>query len=193
MRVKDMTGQANQQTNNPGNDDPVFDLPTKPDDLFRVLDKLEIAYTVHHHPAVFTVKESELIEKDIPGAHCRNLYLRDKKKKNFLVVALNETTVDLKALQAEIESDRLSFGSAERLFEFLGVRPGSVCPFSIINDPDRHVRLILDKAMMQKKQVNYHPLDNRMTVGLSPDDLLKFIDFCGHTPHIIDFEDHGNA
>ncbi len=168
--------------------DPVSDLPTHPDTLIAHLDSLGISYELHHHKAVFTVEESQTIENDIPGAHCRNLYLRDKKKRNYLVVALNETPVDLKALPSHIGSDRLSFGSAERLFQFLGVKPGSVCPFSIINDTDHAVTLILDKDMMDKDIVNYHPLDNRMTVGLSPDDLLKFIDSCGHRPHIIDLK-----
>ena len=161
-------------------------LPTTPEDLFKILQDLEIEYECHHHEAVFTVAESEKLDRDILGVHCRNLYLRDKKKKNFLVVAANETEVDMKTLQEKLGSGRLSFGSADRLWEFLGIRPGSVCPFTVINDKDHHVQVVLDAHMMKGEIVNYHPLDNTMTIGLSPDNLLKFFDHTGHKPIILD-------
>ena len=104
----------------------------------------------------------------------------------FLVVAANETEIDLKKLELLLESGRLSFGSADRLWEYLGIRPGSVCPFCIINDTDRAVTVILDQYMMDADIVNYHPLDNAMTIGLSPADLIKFIEECGHTHKVID-------
>ena len=161
-------------------------LPTTPDRLFEVLQALDIQYECHHHEAMFTVEQSSALKKDIPGVHCRNLYLRDKKKKNFLVVAANETEVDMKILQEKLGCGRLSFGSADRLWEFLGIRPGSVCPFTVINDSDQRVQVVLDAQMMKGEIVNYHPLDNTMTIGLSPDDLLKFFKHTGHTPIILD-------
>ena len=160
--------------------------PASPEDLFSLLKQLDINYELHHHDAVFTVEESEGIERDIPGAHCRNLYLRDKKKRNFLITAMNETPIDLKALPAALECGRLSFGSADRLWEFLGVKPGSVCPFAVINDPEHHVQVVLDEKMMQQERVNYHPLQNTMTIGVSPGDLLKFLSHTGHPPKILD-------
>lgn len=161
-------------------------LPTTANDLFRHLDKLRILYRLYQHDPVFTVAESSTMEKDIPGVHCRNLFLRDKKKKMFLVVAANETQVDMKKLAGIIGSDRLSFGSADRLWEFLGVRPGSVCPFAAINDKDKQVKVILDKHMMGGKIVNYHPLENHMTVGLTPGELLRFFESINIKPEIID-------
>src|SRR5690606_18792615 len=116
----------------------------------------------YEHRAVFTVAESTALERDMPGVHCRNLFLRDKKQKMFLVVAAHETAIDLKKLPALIGADRLSFGSADRLWAYLGVRPGSVCPYAIINDKDRAVTVILDAAMMAGAIVNYHPLVNTM-------------------------------
>lgn len=104
----------------------------------------------------------------------------------FLVVAQNETMIDLKKLSGLLDCGRLSFGSAERLWQYLGVRPGSVCPFSVINDKDKAVTIVLDQAMMQNQIVNYHPMENHMTVGLSPDDLVRFIKNTGHEPRIID-------
>ncbi len=162
------------------------DLPTSPESLMAQLESLEIDYVLHSHEAVYTVEESEKIDADIPGTHCRNLFLRDKKKKNFLVVLQNATEVDIKKLPAVIGSDRLSFGSADRLWEYLGVRPGSVCPFSIVNDTEGQVKIFLDKSMMETDLVNYHPLLNTMTVSLKPADLIKFIESTGHEAHIVD-------
>ena len=161
-------------------------LPTQPQDLLDLLQSLDIEYELHEHEAVFTVEESSKINAEIPGTHCRNLYLRDKKKKNFLVVAANETDVDLKTLQDKLESGRFSFGSADRLWQYLGIRPGSVCPFTVMNDKDHAVQIVLDSFMMKQERVNYHPLDNRMTIGISPDDLLKFLKHTGHEPIILD-------
>lgn len=162
-------------------------LPTTPEDLFALLQSLNISYSLHHHPPIFTVAEGLHLKESIPGLHCRNLFLRDKKKNAFLVVAANETAVDLKGLEAMLGCGRLSFGSAERLWDMLGIRPGSVCPFTIVNDRDCKVKVILDEAMMKADIVNYHPLDNAMTIGLSPKDLLRFIEHTGHDYSILAF------
>jgi len=168
-------------------------LPTTADDLLAYLEKLGVRVELHRHAPVFTVAESAPLKKTILGLHCRNLFLRDKKKKNFLVVAANESAVDLKTLQAQLGCDRLSFGSAERLWEYLGVRPGSVCPFAIINDKGANVEIFLDKAMMDADLVCYHPMENHLTVGLAPRDLVRFIESCNHVPHIIDLSAHQAA
>ena len=162
------------------------ELPTSPQQLLARLDQLGITYTLHHHKAVFTVAEAETVERDIPGTHCRNLFLRDNKKNNYLVVLRNETPVDIKKLAMLIGAGKCSFGSADRLFEYLGVRPGSVCPYAIINDTGNEVKIVLDQSMMVTEIVNYHPLLNTMTIGTSPGDLLKFIESTGHTAHIVD-------
>ena len=162
------------------------DLPTPPAALLAQFDALGIAYQLHHHEAVFTVAESEKVDSEIPGTHCRNLFLRDKKKNNYLLVLQNETDVDMKKLPDILGASRLSFGSADRLWEFLGVRPGSVCPFSIVNDTDKAVKILLDQSMMESDIVNYHPMLNTMTVSIAPADLIKFIESTGHDAHIVD-------
>lgn len=162
------------------------ELPTSPESLMAQFEEMGIEYELHHHEAVYTVVESEKVDAQIAGTHCRNLFLRDKKKKNYLVVLQNATDVDMKLLPAVIGSDRLSFGSADRLWQYLGVRPGSVCPFSIMNDTDHQVKILLDKSMMETDIVNYHPLLNTMTVSLKPVDLIKFIESTGHEVHIVD-------
>lgn len=179
-----MTSSTAEQAERPAQNQE--DLPTTPAQLLARFDELGIACAVHEHAPVFTVSESAHLKASIPGIHCRNLFLRDKKKNMFLVVAANETKIDLKKLQGLIGSDRLSFGSAERLWENLGVWPGSVCPFAIINDTKGAVRVVLDRSMMEGDLVNYHPLVNWMTVCLTPGDLVKFIKACGHEPDIID-------
>lgn len=169
--------------------DSMQEMPTSPETLLSVLERLGIAYSLNHHRAVFTVAESEAVDAQIPGTHCRNLFMRDKKKRNFLVVLQNATQVDIKKLPDLIGADKLSFGSSERLWEYLGVRPGSVCPYSIINDKGNQVKIILDKSMMETDIVNYHPLLNTMTIGVQPKDLIRFIEHCGHEAHIVDFAD----
>jgi Ala-tRNA(Pro) deacylase len=161
-------------------------MPTSPEQLMARLAELGIPFALHHHKAVFTVAEALEVEHDIPGARCRNLFLRDKKKNNFLVVLRNDTDVDMKKLAPLIGSDKLSFGSPDRLWEYLGVRPGSVCPYAIINDTDHQVEIFLEKGMLEGDRVNYHPLLNTMTIGTTPQDLVKFIESTGHTPHIVD-------
>ena len=104
-------------------------------------------------------------------------------------VAGNDTAIDLKKLPPLIGSDRLSFGSADRLWQYLGVRPGSVCPFCIINDTAGEVEIILEKDMLNAELVNYHPMENHLTVGLTPDDLLRFIESCDHKPRVVDLKD----
>ncbi len=162
------------------------DLPTAPEQLLAHFDKLSIVYDLHHHDAVFTVEESSAIDKGIEGTHCRNMFVRDKKKRMFLISLANETKVDLKKVQDLLGCGRLSFGSADRLWQYLGVRPGSVCPYSIINDTDQEVTLILDQWMMEQERVNFHPLLNTMTVGMSPASLIKFVESIKHPYQIVD-------
>ena len=170
----------------PATNDAPQDLPTSPGELLAQLRALSIPYRFYEHRAVFTVAEAEEVERDIPGTHCRNLFFRDKKKNNFLLCLPNRVPVDVKKLPAVLESDRLSFGSPERLWEYLGVRPGSVCPFSIVNDHGHQVKIFLEKTMMEDNVLNFHPLLNTMTIGLAPADLIRFIESTGHAPYIVD-------
>ncbi len=164
--------------------------PATPEALFGRLQGLGIAVRTHHHEPLFTVAESQALRGDLPGRHCKSLFLRDKKKVMWLVVALEDRRLDLKALGELIGSARLSFASAERLRQRLGVEPGSVTPFALMNDmagDATRVRVVLDAEMMQAARVNYHPLTNTATTAIAPADLLRFIADCGHDPMIVDF------
>lgn len=143
------------------------------------------APTIRHRP-VFTVEESKRERGQLPGGHCKSLFLRDRKERMFLVVALEDRRIDLKKLSDVIGAGRLSFGSADRLMRVLGVIPGSVTPFALINDRQRQVDVVLDADMMKLDPLHYHPLSNDMTTAIAPGDLLAFIAACGHQPRILD-------
>lgn len=147
-----------------------------------------IAYDLYTHKPVFTVKEADTVKDQLtPCLDTRNLYLRNKKKQNFLVTVSNETEVDLKKLADHLNAGRFSFGSADRLMEFLGVTPGSVTPFALINDPDHHVTPIWDAAMFDHDKAGYHPLLNSMTLVVETACLHDFAKQTGHSPIIMDF------
>jgi Ala-tRNA(Pro) deacylase len=151
-----------------------------------MFDRLGIrAETVEHEP-VFTVAESRPVKARIPGAHSKNLFVKDKKGRFFLITAKDETPIDLKRTHEAIgASGRLSFGSADQLRDLLGVEPGSVTPFAIANDEAGRVTLIVDANLMEHERVNFHPLVNSMTTGISRDDLLRFARSTGHEPRIL--------
>ena len=164
-------------------------MTATPDDLFARLDALEIAYETHHHAAVFTVDEAKHLRGALPGAHCKSLFLRDKKGAAFLLVCLEDRRLDMKALAPILAAGRLSFASADRLKDRLGVEPGSVTPFAVINDKRpaaEQVRVVLDAEMMSADLVNYHPLVNTATTAVKPVDLLRFLESAGHQPLIAD-------
>jgi Ala-tRNA(Pro) deacylase len=160
-------------------------VPATPQGLFARLAELGIETETVEHPAVYTVAESSTLERTLPGGHTKNLFLKDKKDRLFLVVALGHAKIDLKALHKVMGSDRLSFGKPELLMEVLGVPPGSVTPFALINDTDRRVTVILDADMMRYERLNYHPLANTATTNIARDDLIIFIRACGHEPRIL--------
>jgi len=147
----------------------------------------DILFTTHEHPPVFRVEDGPELKARIPGGHSKNLFLKDQKGQLWLISALGDTRIDLKAAPAWIGSARLSFGSEERLWEALGVRPGSVTALALVNDPDHAVRFVLDAALMANDSVNFHPLSNDATTNLSMAAFLKFLEVLGRAPVIVDF------
>lgn len=162
--------------------------PTSPGQLFRRLDALDIRYTAHHHAPVFTVEEAKHLRGVLPGGHCKSLFLRDKRGASWLVVCEEDRRVDLKSLATLLQAGRFSFASPERLWAALGVVPGSVTPFALINDAPPSISVVLDEEMMRHGIVNYHPLRNDQTIAVTPSDLVKFIEACGHRPHIMSLD-----
>ena len=161
--------------------------PATPSDLFAFLDAHGVAHKTLEHPPVFRVEEGLEIKAALPGGHTKNLFLKDAKDQLWLICALGETKVDLKALPPVIGAARLSFGSPERLYEALGVTPGSVTAFALINDKDRRVKLVLDAALLASDPVNFHPLTNAATTAVSKDDFLRFLAALELDPIVVDF------
>lgn len=160
-------------------------MPATPDDLFARLERLGIATTTHAHAPAFTVEQGHAVWGAIPGIHCKNLFLKDAKGRLWLVVAPAERRVDLKTLPARIGAARLSFGSAELLGQALGIAPGSVTPFALINDTGLRVTPVLDAWMMDQPQINFHPLRNDRTTTITPAGLARFLADTGHQPVVV--------
>jgi Ala-tRNA(Pro) deacylase len=160
-------------------------MAASPEELFAYLDSLGIAHKNVSHQPLFTVEESRALRGEIPGAHTKNLFLRDKKGTAFLVVALEDAEIELRSLHRLLgASGRFSFGSADLMRELIGVEPGSVTPFAVINDKGLRVTVVLDAAMMAHPVLNFHPLVNTGTTTISRDGLVRFLEATGHGPRI---------
>jgi Ala-tRNA(Pro) deacylase len=146
-----------------------------------------LGQTTHDHPAVFRVEEGLELKAAMPGAHTKNLFLKDKKGRLWLISARQDTVVDLKRAPKTIGSDRLSFGNEGLLYETLGLTPGSVTAFGLVNDPDHRVTFVLDKALWDADVVNFHPLTNTATTAMGQDDFRKFLALLGREPIVVDF------
>jgi Ala-tRNA(Pro) deacylase len=156
-------------------------------DLFAFLDQHGIAHRTLDHPPVFRVEDGLEIKAALPGGHTKNLFLKDAKGQLWLISALGETKIDLKSLPPVIGSARLSFGSEKRLYENLGVRPGSVTAFALLNDPEHRVRFVVDKGLMEADPVNFHPLSNDATTAISQQGFRRFLTALGRDPLVVDF------
>ena len=158
-------------------------------DIYDFLDDLEIAYEEVSHEPLMTVEDSKHLRGEIQGLHIRNMFLRDKKKNYWLLVAEEDQAVDLKALKRHLQvSGSLSFASSEALWEILQVKPGSVTPLAVMNDAEKQVQVLLDSQLFaSENRINSHPLRNDRTIGIASEDLLKFLRHYHKEPKFIDF------
>lgn len=161
-------------------------MPSTPVDLFAYLADLDIAVTTVTHPPLFTVAASQALRGTIAGGHTKNLFLKDKKDNFFLVTVGEDAVVDLKQIHRLIgATGRVSFGNPEALYDLLGVTPGAVTVFSIVNDTRSRVRLVLDETLMRNETINAHPLTNEATTSIAAEDLLRFVRATGHEAMIL--------
>jgi Ala-tRNA(Pro) deacylase len=161
-------------------------LPTSPADLFAFFDSLGIAHETIEHEPVFTVAEAQALRGSIPGGHTKNLLLKDRKDRLFLVVAEEDARIDLKTVHEKIGGNgKVSFASADLLKAHWGVEPGSVTPFGAINDRDGRISVVLDEALMRHERLNFHPLVNTMTTGIGSSALITFLRATHHEPLIV--------
>ncbi|WP_342360150.1 prolyl-tRNA synthetase associated domain-containing protein [Terrarubrum flagellatum] len=161
-------------------------MPVSEAELFSFLDQLGVRTETEEHEAFFTVEQGRQLYGERPPGHTKNLFLKDKKGQLFLVTASQDARIDLKKLHEAIgASGRLSFGSAELLYETLGVTPGSVTCFAVLNDREGRVRMVLDATLAREAVIYGHPLRNTATTAIRRDDLLKFLKATGHDPLIV--------
>jgi Ala-tRNA(Pro) deacylase len=154
--------------------------------LYARLRTLGIAWTTQAHAPVFTVEEAAALYDSQPGAHTKNLFLKDRKDGLWLIVVRDALRVDLNALSKQLGCPRFSFGPAELLIAMLGIEPGSVTPFAVMNDVGGRVRLVLDAGMLEQAPLNFHPLRNDRTTAIAAADLLRFVRDCGHEPVVLE-------
>ena len=161
-------------------------MPATPARLFAFLDQLGIEHKTVEHPPFFTVEEGRAFWHQTPGLHCKNLFLKDKKGKIWLVAMPGDKRADLNRLEKRIGAARFSFGKPELLMEVLGLTPGSVTVFGLMNDTQKRVAVVLDEDMFKSEQVNFHPLHNAASTAIKSADLLKFVKALGYEPLVVD-------
>jgi len=165
--------------------------PVTPDQLLERLRGLGIETMTRHHPQVFTVEQAKELRGEIEGCHSKNLLVRNKKGRMWLIVCLEDRSVNLKTLGKHIGAGTFSFASSERLMKYLGLTPGAVNPFAVINDHGRHVQVVLDSEILDREPLNFHPLVNSMTTSISAADFLAYLDAEDHRPVMVDFSELG--
>lgn len=148
--------------------------------LLKELEQLGIHYDYISHPAVFTSEQANRAMPDLSSAHCKNLFVKDRTGKKWLLTIPDDKRADLKVVAEKIGSARLSFCSAEEMMECLGIAPGSVTPLAVINDTKNQVELIVDKNIMDWDTIHCHPMINTATISISPTDFKKFIEYTNH-------------
>jgi Ala-tRNA(Pro) deacylase len=157
------------------------------DQLIAFLDSLGVASVTVEHPPLHTVEDAQALRGDIAGGHVKNLFVKDKKGRLFLLVLGEEARIDLKRAHERIGAQgRLSFASAELLEAVWGVKPGAVTPFGAINDKEGRVTVALDAALMRQERLNFHPLVNTRTTGIASAEIVKFLRAVGHEPLIVE-------
>lgn len=157
-------------------------------ELYALFDQHGIAYTHNAHPPLHTVEESKELRGDLPGAHVKNMFLKDKKGQLWLVTCLEHRKIRIRDLEKLVGAAKASFGKPDLLWDALGIKPGAVSPFGLINDAEHVVRPILDSQMLDIDPINAHPLHNEATTTVSRTDFLRFFELTGHEPVLIDFD-----
>ncbi|MBS0287240.1 MAG: prolyl-tRNA synthetase associated domain-containing protein [Proteobacteria bacterium] len=159
--------------------------------LLDLLKEHDFSYQLYEHEPVFTVEEGKHVSEQINGAHSKNLFLKDKKKNFFLVSVLDHKRVDLKALAKQYGKGGLSFSNAQELEEKLQLTPGSVTPYALLHDKSNEVTFILDEDFLQYELVNFHPLQNDLTIGMDITSFMRFFEIIHHVPQIIKIPEMG--
>jgi len=160
--------------------------PKGENDLYVLLDAMGIPYTIYRHPPAPIIEIAREYWKNIPTTHCKNIFFRNHKgNRHYLVVIEHTRELDIHSLELRLRQGKLTFASPQRLMKYLGVEPGSVTPFGLINDVEHHVHVFLDYFLQQSETISFHPLTNTASVALRFEDFMKFLQASGNTYEFI--------
>lgn len=159
-------------------------------ELYFLLEKLEIGFEYHEHPPLATIGEAIIHWKDYDSGKCKNIFFRNHKgDRHYLVILEHLRKLDIHDLEKRLKQGKLSFASDHRLKKYLGLEPGSVSPFGLINDSEKHVHLFIDEKLKESGRLTFHPNDNRASLVISKSDFLKFLDYTGNSYEFIKLYD----
>jgi Ala-tRNA(Pro) deacylase len=159
-------------------------------ELFFLLEKLEIGFEYHEHPPLATIEEAIIHWKDYDSGKCKNIFFRNHKgDRHYLVILEHLRKLDIHDLEKRLKQGKLSFASDQRLKKYLGLEPGSVSPFGLINDNEKHVHLFIDEKLKESGRLTFHPNDNRSSLVISKSDFLRFLDYTGNSYEFIKLYD----
>jgi Ala-tRNA(Pro) deacylase len=151
-------------------------------ELYSLFDELSIAYEYHEHPPAPTIEEAMKYWKDLDATHCKNLFFRNHKgNRHYLVILDHRQELNIRDLEQRLKQGKLTFSSPKRMMKYLGITPGSVSPFALINDHENHVHVFLDKNLQYSQTISFHPCINTASLIIRYDDFMKFLKHVGNT------------
>lgn len=155
-------------------------------ELYQLFEKLDITFEYHEHPALATIEDARIHWKDLNSGRCKNIFFRNHKgNRHYLVILEHLQQLDIRDLEKKLRQGKLTFASDRRLKEYLGVEPGSVSPFGLINDKERHVHLFIDETLKKNDRLAFHPNINTASLVVSQSDFLRFLEYCGNSYEFI--------
>jgi Ala-tRNA(Pro) deacylase len=158
--------------------------------LYKILEELDISFTYYEHPAAPTIEEARKYWADIEATHCKNIFFRNHKgNRHYLVVLEHTRDLKIRELEQRLKQGKLTFASDERLMKHLGLTPGSVTPFGLINDTPNHVHLFLDKNLQKSERISFHPCINTASIVIAFSDFEKFLGWTGNSYEYLDLYD----
>jgi Ala-tRNA(Pro) deacylase len=159
-------------------------------ELYELLRQLDIRYEYHEHPPLATIEEAVVHWKNYNSGLCKNIFFRNHKgNRHYLVILEHLRLLDIHDLEKRLRQGKLTFASDQRLRKYLGVEPGSVSPFGLINDREKHVHLFIDEKLNESERLAFHPNTNTASLVVSKSDFLKFLDYTGNSYEFIKMYD----
>ena len=159
-------------------------------ELYEILEQLDIPFEYHEHPPLATIEDAKIHWKNYNSGRCKNIFFRNHKgNRHYLVILEHLRKLDIHDLEKRLHQGKLSFASDQRLKKYLGLDPGSVSPFGLINDKEKHVYLFIDEKLNESERLAFHPNVNTASIVVSKSDFLKFLEYTGNSYEFIKLYD----